>query len=90
MQSYTEELKSPKWFNLEPYPLDMSLISKSNKNDWDAQVQLITTNITDAVIDDAFTIFPDEVQDKTITEIKKNYKEEEKIYRKFLILILSI
>ena len=70
MQSYTEELKSPKWFNLEPYPLDMTLISKSNKKDWDDQVKLITTNLTDAVIDDAFTDFPKEVNDKTILEIK--------------------
>ncbi len=34
MQSYSEELKSPKWFNLEPYPLDMVLITKSNKQIW--------------------------------------------------------
>ena len=71
MQSYTEELESPKWFNLEPYPLDMVLISKSDKNVWDQQAAIIQRNITDAVIDDAFTNFPDEVQDKTISEIKR-------------------
>ena len=70
MQSYSEELESPKWFNLEPYPLDMTLISKASKKDWDTQVKLITTNITDAVIDDAFANFPEEVKDKTISEIK--------------------
>ncbi|ARV15398.1 metallophosphoesterase [Polaribacter sp. SA4-12] len=70
MQSYSDELKSPKWFNLEPYPLDMTLISTASKKDWDAQVKLITTNITDAVIDDAFTNFPEEVKGKTISEIK--------------------
>src|SRR5690606_27510151 len=31
MQSYDEELKSPKWFNLEPYALDMALIAQSKK-----------------------------------------------------------
>ncbi len=71
MQSYSEELKSPKWFNLEPYPLDMVLISKSDKNVWNKQVKLIQKNITDAVIKDAFTNFPDEVKDETITEIKR-------------------
>ncbi|MCI2230224.1 metallophosphoesterase [Polaribacter sp. MSW13] len=71
MRAYSEELKSPEWFNLEPYPLDMSLITKSNKSDWDAQVKLITDNITDEIIDDAFTLFPDEVKDETIIEIKK-------------------
>ncbi|WP_298781971.1 metallophosphoesterase [uncultured Polaribacter sp.] len=71
MQSYNEELKSPKWFNLEPYHLDLILISKSNKNLWNKQVKLITNNITDEVIDDAFTLFPDEVKDETIVEIKR-------------------
>jgi predicted phosphodiesterase len=71
MQSYDEELKSPKWFNLEPYPLDMVLISMSTKTVWDKQVNLIVNNITDAIIDDAFTEFPDEVKDETIQEIKK-------------------
>ncbi|WP_367889124.1 hypothetical protein [Polaribacter filamentus] len=71
MRSYKEELKSPKWFNLEPYPLDMFLISMSTKIVWDKQVKLIIDNITDAVIDDAFTEFPDEVKDETIQEIKK-------------------
>jgi hypothetical protein len=71
MKSYGAELKSPKWFNLEPYPLDMVLISESTKTVWDKQVNLIINNITDAVIDDAFTEFPDEVKDETIQEIKK-------------------
>ncbi len=71
MKAYTEELKSPKWFNLEPYPLDMMLITASKKEDWDAQVKLITTNITEKVIDDAFTNFPEEVNDETITKIKR-------------------
>ncbi|MCL7762465.1 metallophosphoesterase [Polaribacter sp. Z014] len=70
MKSYEEELKSPKWFNLEPYPLDMALITTAKKSDWDAQVSLITTQLTDAVIEDAFTNFPEEVKDKTVTEIK--------------------
>ena len=71
MQSYSEELKSPKWFNLEPYPLDMVLISRSNKKVWDTQVQLIQNKISTSVIDDAFSSFPDEVKDITIQEIKK-------------------
>ena len=71
MQAYKEELKSPKWFNLEPYPLDMMLITGANKEDWDAQVQLITNNITPQIIDDAFSEFPKEVNDETILEIKR-------------------
>ncbi|UAM97309.1 metallophosphoesterase [Polaribacter litorisediminis] len=71
MKSYSEELKSPKWFNLEPYPLDMVLISRSGKNVWDQQVKGIQNNITDAVIEDAFTGFPEEVNDETIAQIKR-------------------
>jgi predicted phosphodiesterase len=71
MKSYTKELKSPKWFNLEPYPLDMVLISRSEKGIWDKQVELIRNNITDVVIDEAFTNFPDEVKGETIQEIKR-------------------
>ena len=57
MQSYEEDLKSPKWFNLEPYPLDMTLINQSDKTVWDAQVKHIVENLTDAIIDEAFFKF---------------------------------
>ncbi len=71
MQSYEEELKSPKWFNLEPYPLDMALINQSGKAVWDAQVKRITDNLTSEVIDDAFKSFPPEVNQQTIADIKR-------------------
>ncbi len=74
MSSYDEELKSPKWFNLEPYPLDMALINQSNRDIWNAQVKHIVKNLTDAVIDDAFKYFPDEVNDETVQEIKRKLK----------------
>jgi hypothetical protein len=70
MKSYSEDLKSAKWFNLEPYPLDMTLISQSDKPVWDAQVKRIVDNLTNEIIDDAFTNFPDEVNDETIKDIK--------------------
>lgn len=71
MRSYSEELKSPEWFNLEPYPLDMAIITQANKNLWDEQVALIQKNITPEVIDEAFTFFPKEVRDQTLSEIKR-------------------
>jgi len=71
MQSYNEELKSPKWFNLEPYPLDVAIINQSSRKDWDTQVKHIVENLTDKVIDEAFTNFPKEVNDETIQEIKR-------------------
>jgi len=82
MQSYKEDVRSPKWFNLSPYPLDMALITTATKKDWDAQVKLITTNLTDAVIKDAFTNFPDEVKDNTILEIKTKLQGRRKNLQK--------
>lgn len=71
MQSYDEDLRDVPSFNLEPYPLDMAIINESTKEDWDAEVQRITQNLTDDVIDQAFAHFPSEVQDETIQEIKR-------------------
>ena len=69
MQSYEEELKSPKWFNLEPYPLDVALINHSDRSDWNKEVAHIVSNLTNEVIDEAFTNFPKEVR----TSINKCY-----------------
>ncbi len=71
LKSYDDKLNKPKWFNFEPYPLDMTLINGTDKAIWDEQVTFIKNNLTEAVIDEAFTYFPDEVQDETITKIKK-------------------
>ncbi|GAA3583423.1 metallophosphoesterase [Snuella lapsa] len=74
MQSYDTELKSTKWFNQEPYPLDMALINQSDHDVWDAQVKYIVDNLTDEVIDKAFGYFPVEVNAKTIEEIRLKLK----------------
>ena len=74
MQSFDEELKSPKWFNLEPYPLDIALISESGINIWDNQVKFIRDNLSDEVIDEAFQFMPEEVSDQTIDDIKRKLK----------------
>ncbi len=74
MQSYEEELRSPKWFNLEPYPLDVALITKSNKDIWDKQVAYIQNNLTDVEIEKAFEFIPKEINDNTIEEIKRKLR----------------
>lgn len=71
MKSYDRKLKSPKWFNLEPYPLDMALINGTDKLLWDEQVAFIKTNLTKEVITKAFAHFPKEVKDKTIVKIER-------------------
>ncbi|WP_452599613.1 metallophosphoesterase [Pontimicrobium sp. MEBiC01747] len=74
MKSYNKDLKNPKWFNLEPYPLDMALINEADRIVWNAQVEHITSNLTDEVIEQAFKAFPAEVNTETIEIIKQKLK----------------
>ncbi|MBO3115672.1 metallophosphoesterase [Winogradskyella sp. DF17] len=74
LRSYDAELKSTKWFNLEPYPLDMALINNSGKDVWDQQVQRIVNGLTDDVIEEAFLFVPEEVRDSSIDIIKQKLK----------------
>lgn len=82
MQSYDEELKNVAGFNLEPYPIDMAIITESSKKDWDTQAQHIMTHLTDDIIEEAFTYFPEEVNNETITEIKRKLKGRRKNLQK--------
>ncbi|MFH4964860.1 metallophosphoesterase [Gaetbulibacter sp. M235] len=71
MQSYDNDIKSVKWFNLEPYPLDVALINQSDRTVWNNQVDYIVNHLTDKVIDKAFLNFPIEVTDETLKTIKQ-------------------
>jgi Calcineurin-like phosphoesterase/Haemolysin secretion/activation protein ShlB/FhaC/HecB len=70
LRSYEADLKDPKWFNVEPFPLDVAILTRVSKKDWDEQVEQIQNNLTDAVIDKAFLKFPEEVRDETIQGIR--------------------
>ncbi|MBF8150593.1 metallophosphatase [Winogradskyella sp. F6397] len=74
MQSFDDELPSPKWFSFEPYPLDMTFINQSNWAEWEREAQTLQTGITDEVIEKAFENVPDEVKGATIEEIKRKLK----------------
>lgn len=89
MQVYDDEMRSVKWFNLEPFPLDKALINKATYKNWQDQVHYLQQNITDKVIENAFNQMPDEVKDETISAIKiklkgrlKNLTKIAKIYYK--------
>ncbi|WP_160114819.1 metallophosphatase [Aquimarina sp. AU474] len=74
MQSYDEDLPSTKWFNFEPYPLDLTFLNQSDWSQWQEQIKHIQTQLTDEVIDQAFQELPEEVQGKTVEEIKSKLK----------------
>ena len=71
MQSYEEEMKNAKWFNLEPYPLDVAIITESTKTDWDREVAFIQKQLTPQVIEKALANFPPEMPQEMRTDIQK-------------------
>jgi len=74
LQSYDGDLKNEKWFNMEPYPLDVTLTSESDISVWESQAQYIQTHLNDSIIDAAFLDFPKELQNNTINTIKQHLK----------------
>ncbi|WP_323028303.1 metallophosphoesterase [Gelidibacter japonicus] len=74
LRKYSSDLKDVKGFNIEPFPLDMALITQSNKEVWDQQVAELQHDLTDEVIDKAFNTVPKEVQGETIESIKQLLK----------------
>ncbi len=74
LRKYDDDLVDVKGMNVEPYPLDMELIQRSDKKVWDAQVKLIQEGVTDEVIEKAFMFIPEELRTKSIAEIKQKLK----------------
>jgi len=74
MQSYGDDIKNVKWFNMEAYPMDLAFIKEADLNAWKEQAEYIRKNLTDKEIDLAFANLPKEVQDATSEDIKKNLK----------------
>ena len=71
MEGFMDNVRNVKGFNFSPYSLDMIILNQTDKKHWDEQVSFIQKNITASIIDEAFKAFPIEVQDETITEIKR-------------------
>ena len=71
MQSFENKIKNVKWFNREPYPLDLALLKTADEKEWIKQAKFIQENLTDTAIYNAFDNLPKEVQDETLTTIKQ-------------------
>ena len=69
-----ENIKNVKWFNREPYPLDLAFLKTDGEKEWISQAKYIQENLSDSDIDKAFKNLPKEVQDATIEDIKKKLK----------------
>ncbi|MEP4945895.1 MAG: metallophosphoesterase, partial [Flavobacteriaceae bacterium] len=72
-EGFNEEIRNVKGFNSSPrtFALDMALLSETDMKLWIAQAKFIQMNIDEAVIDHAFSAFPEEVNDETVSTFKK-------------------
>ncbi len=75
LNSYDETLKDVKWFNMEPYPLDVALIENANSKVWEEEALFIKEHLTDEVIEKAFLNVPSNLQNETIETIKYLLKQ---------------
>ena len=74
MKTFKDDIKSVRWMNMEPYPLDLILLKNSEQENWIAQAKYIQEHLTDQDIDTAFDNVPKEVKDETITDIQRKLK----------------
>jgi len=74
LRKYSDDLEDVKGVNVEPYPLDMEIITQSGKEIWDVQAKYIQENVTDEIIEKAFLNMPDEVQGKSVRDIIQKLK----------------
>jgi len=71
LEGFKDDIRNVKGFNINPYSLDMIMLNKTDKKQWETQVAFIQKNLTASVIDEAFESFPKEVQGETTVEIKR-------------------
>ncbi len=73
MEGFNEEIRNVRGFNSSPktYVLDLALLSGSTKQDWIEQAIYLKENLDGTAIDEALNVFPKEVRDETVLEIKR-------------------
>lgn len=74
MQSFGANIRNVKWFNMEPYPMDLVLTKGSNLSDWLEEAKFIQENLTDELIDHSFNKLPENMKDETVDKIKSILK----------------
>ena len=71
MQTFDNEIESVKWFNREPYPLDLVFAKNSIQKDWLNEAEFIQNNLSENDIRLAFKNLPNEVQDEISEDLIK-------------------
>jgi predicted phosphohydrolase len=74
MQTYTHEIRDLKWHNTNGRPVDMKLLKMLTIKDWLTEAKFIKDNLSDEIIEKAFSQFPLEVQNEKIANAKSVLK----------------
>ena len=74
MQTYKHEIRDLKWHNTNGRPVDMKLLKTLTIEDWLVEAKFIKENLSDEVVENAFSQFPVEVQNEKLVEAKKVLK----------------
>ena len=69
MQTYDNQIKNIKWFNREPYNLDLIFAKNSVQNDWLKEAEFIQNNLSESEIREAFKNLPKEIQDTSSEDL---------------------
>ncbi|MCL6273911.1 metallophosphoesterase [Muricauda sp. 2012CJ35-5] len=72
-EGFGDEIRSVKGFTSSPktFALDMAVLSETTLEQWLEQAKYIQQHITERTIDEALLLFPEEVRDETMDEIKR-------------------
>ena len=70
---------SAKWFNFSAHSLDVAFLKNATEEDWKKQANSIMNELTDEMIDEAFSKLPAEIKDdETTRDIKIKLKNRRK------------
>ncbi|HAR74577.1 MAG TPA: metallophosphoesterase, partial [Flavobacteriaceae bacterium] len=97
MQDYKDDIKNVKWFNREPYPLDLAILESSDLELWKKEAKYIQDNLSDDYIKQSFELIPEETKQEYDQEVINNLiarksklekfaEEYNKVLRKLVIL----
>ncbi|WP_127845347.1 metallophosphoesterase [Psychroflexus aestuariivivens] len=73
-QPYSEDIKYLKWLNNSGLGLDRTIIRNATGEDWLAEAEFIQNNLTDEVINSAFSNFPKEIDAEETEKLKQTFK----------------
>ncbi len=71
---YDDDLNDLAWFNKEAIIFDRALLNRSGRDQWKYLAEEIQNQLTDEVIDEAFSAIPKDVQEETLAVIKRHFK----------------